>query len=74
MCYVSSAIIFNMHKRTKTTQQIVHLSTIVGGHIIHGTVTYSPAPEYGIMSELAKFEAERMLTNLVEEEIAAGRL
>ena len=61
-----------MHQ--KPTQQIIQLSAIVSGHLIGGTVTFSPAPESGILSELAKFEARRILTAIVEEEIAAGRL
>ena len=61
-----------MHQ--KATQQIIQLSAIVSGHLIGGTVTFSPAPEPGILSELAKFEARRILAAVVEEEIAAGRL
>lgn len=59
---------------TKPTQQIVRLSTIVSGHIINGTVTFSPAPQPGVLAELAKFEARRILTDMVTEEIEAGRL
>ena len=58
----------------KSNTQVVHLATIIGGHIIDGTVSFSPAPEPGIFSELAKFEARRILTDMVEEEIRAGRL
>ena len=61
-----------MHQ--KPTQKTIQLSAIVSGHIIDGTVTFSPAPPPGIFSELAKFEARRILTQMVEEEIAAGRL
>ena len=58
----------------KPNQQIVHLAGIIGGHIIDGTVSFSPAPEPGVFSELAKFEARRILTAMVEEEIRQGRL
>ena len=58
----------------KSTQQIIQLSTIVSGHVIDGAVTFSPAPPSGILSELAKFEARRILTAVVREEIDAGRL
>ena len=61
-----------MHQ--KPTQQTIQLSAIVSGHVIDGKVTFSPAPQPGILSELAKFEARRILTAMVEEEIAAGRL
>jgi hypothetical protein len=58
----------------KLTQQIIQLRAIVSGRFIDGTVTFSPAPQPGIFTELAKFEARRILTHMVEEEIAAGRL
>jgi hypothetical protein len=58
----------------KPNQQIVRLSGIVRGHIIDGTVTFSPAPPPGILAELAKFEARRILAQMVAEEIDAGRL
>jgi hypothetical protein len=58
----------------KPNQQTIQLSAIIAGHVIDGKVTFSPAPEPGILSELAKFEARRILTAMVEEEIAAGRL
>src|SRR5258708_5231495 len=58
----------------KSNTQIVRLGAIVNGHLIDGTVSFSPAPEPGVLSELAKFEARRILAHMVEEEIAAGRL
>jgi hypothetical protein len=58
-------------KPNKTT---FHLNAIIDGHLIVGSVDFSPAPERGILTELAKFEAERLLTHLVREEIAHGRL
>ena len=61
-----------MHQ--KPTQQTIQLSAVICGHIIDGTVTFFPAPQPGILTELAKFEARRILTRLVEDEIAAGRL
>jgi len=61
-----------MHQ--KPTQQTIQLSAIISGHLIDGTVTISPAPQPGVLSELAKFEARRILTQMIEEEIAAGRL
>ena len=57
---------------SKPTQQTIQLSAIVSGHLIDGKVTFSPAPEPGILTELAKFEAERLLAQMVREEIAAG--
>ena len=61
-----------MHQ--KPTQQTIQLSAIISGHLIDGTVIISPAPQPGVLSELAKFEARRILTQMIEEEIAAGRL
>ena len=53
----------------KSTKKVFTLSTIVAGHLIQGRVSFSPAPEPGIMTELARFEAERMLTQAVTEDI-----
>jgi len=58
----------------KPRKKIFRLHALIDGHIIKGQVAFSPAPEPGIMTELAKFEAERLLTHLVREEIASGRL
>jgi hypothetical protein len=58
----------------KLNQKTFCLSTIVDGNIIDGKVSFSPAPQPGILTELARFEAERILTHMVAEEIAAGRL
>jgi hypothetical protein len=58
----------------KPNQKTFRLSTIVAGNIIDGTVSFSPAPQPGILTELARFEAERILTHIVTEEIQSGRL
>jgi hypothetical protein len=59
---------------TRPKQKIFTLNTVIDGHIIRGQVRFSPAPEAGIMTEIARFEAERLLAELVREEIADGRL
>jgi len=74
LCYATHTPLTLWRMHPKPTQQIIQLNAIVSGHLIGGTVTFSPAPEPGILSELAKFEAHRILTAVVEEEIAAGRL
>jgi hypothetical protein len=58
----------------KPTKKIFRLNAIIDGHIIAGQVAFSPAPQPGIFTELARFEAEKVLTHQVREEIAAGRL
>jgi hypothetical protein len=58
----------------KPSQKTFRLSTIIDGNIIDGKVSFFPAPLPGILTELARFEAERILTHMVAEEIAAGRL
>jgi hypothetical protein len=58
----------------KTDQQVVHVVGIIAGHLVDGTVSFSPAPQLGIFSELAKFAARRILTDMVEEEIRQGRI
>ncbi len=61
-----------MKKKPRT--KIFHLNTIVDDRLITGTVAFSPAPLPGILTELARFEAERLLVHLVKDEIASGRL
>jgi hypothetical protein len=58
----------------KRKETVFHLNAIIDGHLIVGTATFSPAPERGVITELARFEAERILTHLVRQEIARGRL
>ena len=58
----------------KPRQKVFTLNAIVDGHIIRGRVRFSPAPEPGIMTEVARFEAELLLTQIVRQEIADGRL
>ena len=58
----------------KPTQKIFRLNALIDGHIIVGQVAFSPAPQPGVFTELARFEAERVLAHAVREEIAAGRL
>ena len=58
----------------KSNQKTFRLSTIISGHVIDGTVVFSPAPTPGILTELARFEAQRILAHMVTEEIEAGRL
>src|ERR1035438_5186629 len=58
----------------KPNKKTFHLNALIDGHIISGTVALSPAPQPGIFTELARFEAERVLAHAVREAIAAGRL
>ena len=58
----------------KLTTKTFRLNTIIDGHIIAGKVAFSPAPQPGVFTELARFEAGRVLAHMVREEIAAGRL
>ena len=55
-------------------EKVFILNAIIDGHIIRGEVCFSPAPEPGIMTELARFEAERLLAQTVQESIASGHL
>jgi hypothetical protein len=58
----------------KPTTKIFPISTIVDGHVVDARVSFSPAPEEGVLSEVARFEAERLVAYLVREEIVAGSL
>jgi hypothetical protein len=59
---------------TKPKEKIFTINTIIDEHIIRGEVVFSPAPEPGILTEVARFEAELLLSQLVRSEIADGRL
>jgi hypothetical protein len=58
----------------KPREKVFTLNTIIDGHIIRGQVSFSPAPEPGIMTEVARLEAEGLLAQMVREEIAQGKL
>jgi hypothetical protein len=58
----------------KSNKKTFHLNAVIDGHLISGVVALSPAPQPGIFTELARFEAERALAHAVREAIAAGRL
>ena len=58
----------------KSNRKTFRLKTIIDGHLITGTVAFSPAPQPGILSELARIEAERLLVDLAKADIAAGLL
>ena len=55
-------------------QKTFHLNAIIDGRIIRGYVAFSPAPQPGVLTELARFEAQRVLTYAVREAIAQGRI
>jgi hypothetical protein len=58
----------------KPKEKVFTLNTIIDGHIIRGEVIFSPAPEPGVLTEVARFEAELLLSQLVRSEISAGKL
>jgi hypothetical protein len=58
----------------KQTRKIFHLSAIIAGRLISGYVAFSPAPEPGILTEIARLDAKRILQEAVQSEIASGRL
>jgi hypothetical protein len=58
----------------KPTSKIFRLNAIIAGHIVAGKVAISPAPESGILTEVARLDAERLLRHIVGEDIAAGRI
>ena len=59
---------------TKPTTKVFPLNALIEGHIIRAKIAFSPAPAPGVFTELARFEAERLLEHLVRTEIEAGRL
>jgi len=63
-----------MSMATKPNRKIFHVNALVNGRLIAGTVVFSPAPQDGILTELARTEAERLLAELANTDISAGRL
>ena len=58
----------------KPNNKVFTIGTIIEGKMIQGEVLFSPAPEPGIMTEIAAFDAERLVSRLVAEDILSGRL
>jgi hypothetical protein len=56
------------------TQKTFHLNTVVDGKVIAGFVSFSPAPKSGILTEVARLDAERIFADMVSEDLAAGRI
>jgi len=58
----------------KPTKKTFHLNALIDGRFIRGYVAFSPAPEPGVLTEIARFEAERVLEHLVKDAITTGRI
>ena len=58
----------------KQTKKTFRLNTVIDGRLISGFVSFSPAPRPGILTEIARLDAERILEDMVREKIASGRL
>jgi hypothetical protein len=58
----------------KPNKKIFHLNAIIEGHLISGAVSFSPAPLPGILTEVARFEAERLLEQIVQKKLQSSRL
>jgi len=55
----------------KPTTKTFRLNAIIDGRVIVGRVRFSPRPNAGIMTELARFEAQRALVHLVRQKLGA---
>jgi len=58
----------------KQTKKTFNLNAVIDGRIISGFVSFSPAPQPGIFTEIARLDAERILADMVRENIATGCL
>jgi hypothetical protein len=58
----------------KQTKKTFNLNAVIDGRIISGFVSFSPAPQPGIFTEIARLDAERILVEAVRKSIATGRL
>ena len=74
ICYATRTALLLPRMTKKPTQKVFHLDAVIGDHAISGSVSFSPAPPSGILTELARFEAERILEHMLRGEISAGRL
>lgn len=58
----------------KQTKKTFNLNAVIDGRIISGFVSFSPAPQPGILTEIARLDAERILADMVRQDITARRL
>jgi hypothetical protein len=58
----------------KQTTKRFFLQTVIDGRIVAATVSFSPAPAPGILTELARLDAERLVRQCVREDIGSGHL
>ncbi len=58
-------------KPHKTT---FRMGAIIDGRLIAAVVSFSPAQPRGVLRELAKFEAERLLIEAVRSDLAGRRI
>jgi hypothetical protein len=58
----------------RQTAKTFHLNTVIGDRLITAVVSFSPAPPEGVLTEIARLDAERLLAACVSEDIVGGRL
>ncbi len=73
-CYATDAFLPLLFMPQKHTQKIFHLNALIDGRIVRAAITFSPAPLPGIFTELARFEAQRLLALSVRHAIRSGDL
>jgi hypothetical protein len=56
----------------RQTTKLFYPTTTVAGWVFFCEVSFSPAPEPGVLTELARFEAQRLINHLAAEEIETG--
>jgi hypothetical protein len=58
----------------KLNKKTFRLNAAIDGRLVAGIVAFSSAPQPGILTELARYEAERLLAHAVRQAIASGWL
>src|SRR5947209_1901136 len=59
-CYADSANNLPEAMDKKPTKKVFRFAALVDGRLIAGDVSFSPAPRPGVLTELARWEAERI--------------
>lgn len=58
----------------KTIEKTFGLNAVINGHLVAGFVSISPAPQPGILTEVARLDAERIFAETVRADLASRPL
>jgi hypothetical protein len=58
----------------KTIEKTFALNAVIDGHLVAGFVSFSPAPEPGVLTEVARLDAERIFAEAVRADLSSEAL